>query len=100
MLLQCTTNKTYTKILDSMLSEMAEIYIDGKASGQSEIALTEQIRTAYMTVFKMDLLTATECTRRVIDKCSPKKKMFSVTIDLPRSMKISRVRAIQNALSY
>lgn len=95
---QCTTTKAYTKILDSMLSEMAEIYIDGKASGQCEIALKEQIRTAYMNVFKMDLLTATECTRKVIEKCMPAKDKFRPMLPNP-NLKISKIRAIQNALS-
>lgn len=93
-----STTKVYTKILDGMLAEMADIYGIGKESGQCEIALKEQIRTSFMSMFKMDLLQATTCTEKVIEKYNmPESTCFRISgQSYPKATKL---RAIQRALA-
>lgn len=98
-----STTKAYTKILDGMISEMADIYTAGKESGQCEIALKEQIRTSFIKIFKMDLLQATTCTQKVIDKCEgPEDLAIQRSRDmlLNPNLKLIRRRAIQNAFAH
>lgn len=90
-------------MLESMLSEMAEVYRAGMESGQCEVALKEQIRTAFMSIFKMDLLTATSCTEKVVQRHQKREWRPREAISrygVPDWFKMSRLKSIQNALSH
>lgn len=99
-IMSTSTTKAYTRLLNVVTREMSEIYTSGLASGQSECALKEQIRTAFMAVFKMDLLQATTCTEKVVNECKwqpvTKSDHYIVVDGLFKSGKVSlRPRAKQ-----
>ncbi len=103
-----STTKAYTRILDIMLTDMADVYSAGKESGQCDKALVEQIRTSFMIMFKMDLMEATKCTDKVIEKYSrrinwPDKntinEMAENFYNTDSAFKQSRMRSIQNAFA-